>query len=130
VIAGLGIDLVHIPRIEQAVNRWGEKFLTRIYTPLERSYCLKYRNPFQALALRFAAKEACSKALGTGLSQGIHWHHIEITHESTGRPVLDLSGAALLRAGDIGAFSWHVSLSHEKEYATAIVVLEGADYPA
>ena len=124
-ILGLGIDLVHIPRVEKAVNRWGEKFLSRVFTSEESSYCLKHKQPAQGLALRFAAKEACSKALGTGMRLGVTWRQIAIAHEPFGKPVLHLSGSALKRATDMGANAWHVSLSHEGEYATAVVIMSG-----
>ena len=122
-IIGLGIDLVHIPRVERAVNRWGERFLSRVFTSEECSYCLRHKKPAQNLALRFAAKEACSKALGTGMRSGVTWRQIAVTHEPSGRPVLRLSGPTLKKATDMGAGTWHVSLSHEGEYATAVVIL-------
>lgn len=122
-ILGLGIDLVHIPRVEKAVNRWGERFLYRVFTSEECSYCLKHKQPSQGLALRFAAKEACSKALGTGMRLGVTWLQIAIAHEPSGKPVLRLSGSALKKATDMGADAWHVSLSHEGEYATAVVIM-------
>jgi holo-[acyl-carrier protein] synthase len=122
-IVGIGIDLVHIPRIEQALKRWGERFTHRVFTPEETAYCLKHRDRAQSMALRFAAKEACSKALGTGMRMGIAWRQMAIAHEPSGKPVLRLSDAALRRARELGSKTWHVSLSHEKEYATAIVIL-------
>jgi len=122
-IVGLGIDLVHIPRMEKALDRWGDRFLGRVFTSGEKAYCLAHRMPAQSLALRFAAKEACSKALGTGMRQGIAWRQMEVASEPSGRPVLRLSGAAMARAAALGAFSFHVSLSHEREYAVAVVVL-------
>jgi holo-[acyl-carrier protein] synthase len=124
-ILGLGIDLVHIPRVEKAVNRWGEKFLSRVFTSEECSYCLKHKQPAQGLALRFAAKEACSKALGTGMRLGVTWRQMAIAHEPSGKPVMHLSGLALKRATDMGANAWHVSLSHEGEYAAAVVIMSG-----
>jgi len=124
-ILGLGIDLVYIPRVEKAVIRWGERFLSRVFTSEECSYCLKHKLPAQGFALRFAAKEACSKALGTGMRLGVTWRQIAIAHESSGKPVLRLSGSALKKATDMGASNWHVSLSHEGEYATAVVIMSG-----
>ncbi|MFO8240998.1 MAG: holo-ACP synthase [Dissulfuribacterales bacterium] len=122
-ILGLGIDLVHIPRVEKALNRWGERFLSRVFTSEECLYCLKHRQPAQGLALRFAAKEACCKALGTGMRLGVAWRQMSISHKPSGKPVLNLSGCALKRAKDMGAGAWHVSLSHEGEYATAVVIM-------
>ncbi len=124
-ICGIGTDLVYIPRIKKAVDRWGERFLTRVFTPSEIAYCTGHKRPEASLALRFAAKEACSKALGTGISGGISWRHISIGHGKTGKPVLELKQGARTRAGKLGARIWHVSLSHEGDYALAIVILEG-----
>ncbi len=123
-ILGLGIDLVHIPRLEKALERWGERFMSRVFTHEECAYCLRHKQPAQSLALRFAAKEACSKALGTGMA-GIAWRQMAIANEPSGKPVLQLSGAALKKAKALGAHAWHVSLSHEREYAIAMVILSG-----
>ncbi|NIA08183.1 MAG: holo-ACP synthase [Nitrospiraceae bacterium] len=122
-VLGLGIDLVHIPRIEKAFDRWGEKFLFRVFSQEECNYCLRHKRPAQTLAIRFAAKEACSKALGTGMRSGVAWRQMTVSHEPSGRPILHLSGPALKRAKALGAKSWHVSLSHEEEYATAVVIM-------
>ena len=123
-IIGIGTDMVHIPRIRQLFERWGERFTGRIFCEEEVAYCLRHRDPSHTLAIRFAAKEACSKALGTGMSQGITWQQICVGHEVSGRPVLHLSGAARRRAARLGASRWHLSLTHEHEYAHAIVILE------
>lgn len=123
-IIGIGIDIIHIPRIEKAVLRFGERFTSRIFTKDEISHCFQYKNPYQCLALRFAAKEACSKALGTGMGYGIGWRDIFITNLDSGRPVLNLAGLALKKAQDMGACTWHVTLSHEKLYGVAMVVIE------
>jgi len=124
-VIGVGIDLVSIPRIELSIERWGARFLDRIYTPDELLFCLGRSNEKASLAARFAAKEACSKALGTGMRQGVTWRQIEVTHEPSGKPCLRLNGCALNRAKQIGVGSWHLSLTHEREYAGAVVVLEG-----
>ncbi len=123
-ILGLGIDLVHIPRIEGAINKYGRRFLNRVYTDQEIEICQRRKKPFEAFAIRFAAKEACSKALGTGMRKGIAWRQMEILQESSGRPILVLSGNAQKLASQMGAESWLVSLSHEGEYATAVVMLQ------
>src|ERR1700753_4211461 len=96
-IVGSGIDLVEIARIEQSVERFGERFLNRIYTSAEKPYCLRKRRAAESLAARFAAKEAGAKALGTGISRGVHWLEIEVTREPGGRPALRFHG----RAGEI-----------------------------
>ncbi len=123
-ILGLGIDLVHIPRIEGVINRFGHRFLNRVYTEQEIEICLKRKRPSEAFAIRFAAKEACSKALGTGMRKGVAWRQMEVLQENSGRPVLVLNGNARRLAMQIGAQSWMVSLSHEGEYATAVVILQ------
>ena len=123
-VLGIGLDLVYIPRIERAVKRWGERFLQRIFSDVEREYVFKKRDPFQSLALRFAAKEACAKALGTGIgTNGIRWNQIVVINRERGRPELHLKGAALRQAKEIGASSWLVTMSHERTYAAAVVIL-------
>ena len=125
-IVGLGTDIVHIPRVASALERWGQRFLDRVFTPEEQAYCLGYARPEQNLAVRLAAKEACSKALGTGMRSGVAWRQMAVGHEPSGRPILHLSGAALARAKELGATGWQVSLSHEREYALAVVILIAA----
>jgi holo-[acyl-carrier protein] synthase len=124
-IIGLGIDLVFIPRIEEAFIKWEDRFLKRVFTSEEIDYCLRQKRPALPLALRFAAKEASSKALGTGMRQGVSWSDISVIHEPSGRPILKLYGNALKKAMELGGASWHVSLSHEKDYAVAVVIIEG-----
>ncbi len=123
-IVGIGIDLVHIPRIERMIARYGQRFLNRVYTRQEAEICQKRNRPHEAYAIRFAAKEACSKALGTGMRQGIAWRQMEVLQESSGRPFLVLSGNAERAARQLGAKGWMVSLSHEGEYAIAVVMLQ------
>lgn len=123
-IVGIGTDLVYIPRISQLYRRWGDRFVSRIYCEDEISYCLKHKDPSHTLAIRFAAKEACSKALGTGIRDGVSWKRMCVLHEVSGKPVLMLRGAALLRAEAMGAIHRHISLTHEHEYAHAVVILE------
>ncbi len=123
-IVGIGTDLVYIPRISQVFERWGDRFTGRIFCEEEMLYCMKHRDPSATLAIRFAAKEACSKALGTGMRDGIVWRQMCVVHEDSGKPVLHLSGAARRRAAAMGALRWHISLTHEYEYAHAIVILE------
>ncbi len=124
-ILGLGTDLVHMPRIGRALDRWGPRFLERVYTEPEIELCMARHDPVQCLAIRFAAKEACSKALGTGMRQGVSWIQMAVTQRPSGRPLLELTGRALEVACSLGATSWHVSLTHEGEYANAVVILEG-----
>lgn len=123
-ILGLGLDVVEIDRLDAALSRFGGRFLARVLTPAERAALPPVALP--RLAGLFAAKEAAVKALGTGFSQGIGFGHLEILSDPLGRPVLSLSGPALDRALDLGAASWHVSITHGRATAAAVVILEGA----
>ena len=114
----VGIDMVEIPRIARALDRWGERFLRRVYTPAEVAYC---RGRVAELAARFAAKEAISKALGTGMV-GIYWTEMEVLGDRRGKPVVRLYGRALARAQELGLQEWAVSLSHDGGLAIAMVV--------
>ncbi len=120
---GVGIDLVHIPRLRQALERWGERFTSRVFSRVEIEYCERMKDPSLGYAVRFAAKEACSKALGTGMRQGVSWKQMSVIHEASGKPVLLLSGRALELVKGLRASRWEVSLSHERDYACAVVVI-------
>lgn len=125
-IVGTGIDVAEIARIQQAVERFGERFLQRIFTPSEVRYCQrKQRRAAESLAARFAAKEAAAKALGTGIAKGVSWLEIEVTHLPGGRPTLRLHGRAAERANLLGVSHVHLSLSHGRDLAIAMVTLEG-----
>jgi holo-[acyl-carrier protein] synthase len=126
-IVGSGIDLVEIDRIQRAVDRFGARFLDRVYTPAEQAYCLRKRNASESLAARFAAKEAGAKALGTGISQGVNWLEIEVVREPGGRPGLRFHGRAALRASTMRATHAALSLTHSKDLAIASVVLESGE---
>jgi holo-[acyl-carrier protein] synthase len=123
-IVGSGIDMVEIARIEQSVERFGERFLNRIYTSAEQAYCLRKRRAAESLAARFAAKEAGAKALGTGISRGVHWLEIEVTREPSGRPALRFHGRAGEIATRLGVAHAALSLTHSDNMAMASVVLE------
>ncbi len=118
-----GVDLVEVKRIEESVARYGERFLTRIFTEGELAYC---RGRSQELAARFAAKEAVSKTLGVGIQhrEGIAWREIEVVSDANGKPSVSLSGRAARRAGELGLTTFALSLSHTREYAIAMVVAE------
>lgn len=122
-----GIDTVHIPRIEQILTRESTLFLDRCFTKAEREYADSHKSERrinEIYAGRFAAKEAVSKAIGTGiLTEGIALSDIEITADDHGAPVLTLHGEALKKAEDLKVISSSVSITHEKDYATAICVL-------
>lgn len=120
----VGIDLVPIPRLEQAVVRWGSRFLERVFTAQELLDC---GNRSQSLAARFAAKEAAAKALGTGLMAGIGWCEIEIVSARAGQPQLRLHGAAQRQAFHLGLEEWAVSLSHSGDQALAVVIAQSKD---
>ena len=124
-IRGVGIDLVKIDRIEQAVERWGQRFLQRIFTAGEIERCRQLAQPAQCLALRFAAKEAFAKALGLGMRKGLRWRDIEVVNDDLGTPGLLLHNQAklLLEATEVTE-TW-LSLSDERDSAIAVVVLEG-----
>ncbi|OGO23324.1 MAG: holo-[acyl-carrier-protein] synthase [Chloroflexi bacterium RBG_16_50_9] len=116
----VGVDIIEIDRIRAAIDRWGERFLNRIYTQLELKLCRRRTGP---LASRFAGKEAVMKALGTGL-RGVGWREIEITSESSGKPLVQLYGKAQDKAASLGLGTLAISLSDSKEYAVAVVVSE------
>ena len=122
-IYGIGVDLVKIQRIEQAVKRWGRRFLDRIFTPIEQEYSYRQKQPFLHLAGRFAVKEAVLKALGTGLRSGIRWVEIEVVNQPSGKPEVRVSGKvkSLLRQHRIAAI--HVSISHDTDYSVGQAVL-------
>jgi holo-[acyl-carrier protein] synthase len=123
-IVGSGIDLAEIPRIQQSIDRYGPRFLNRIYTPAEQAYCLRKRNAAESFAARFAAKEAAAKALGTGISHGVSWLEIEVVREPGGRPTLQFHGRAAQRAARLGAVHAALSLTHTNDLAMASVILE------
>jgi holo-[acyl-carrier protein] synthase len=125
-IVGSGIDIAEIGRIRRSVERYGERFLDRVYTAAEQAYCLRKRNAAESLAARFAAKEAGAKALGTGISFGVNWLEIEVVRESSGRPTLRFHGRALEIASRLGVAHAALSLTHTGELAMASVLLEDA----
>ena len=124
-IRGVGIDLIHIDRIEQAVERWGQRFLQRIFTTAEIERCQKLHRPAQCLALRFAAKEAFAKALGLGMRKGLRWSDVEVVNDDLGKPGLRLHNRAKQLLAATEAKKTWLSLSDERDSAVAVVVLEG-----
>ncbi len=124
-ILGVGIDIVDIRRMRIALERQGDRFIQRVFTPGEQGYCRAHRDPIPYFAARFAAKEALFKALGTGWSQGLTWQDVEVLRSNGGAPSLELAGKALEMSGRLGARAVHVSLSHSEEAAVALVILEG-----
>ncbi len=116
--------MVEIGRIERSVERYGQRFLDRVYTRAEQAYCLRKRKAGESLAARFAAKEAGAKALGTGISYGVNWLEIEVVREVSGRPTVQFHGRAAQIAGGLGVVRAALSITHTGELAMASVVLE------
>ena len=123
-IVGTGVDIAEVGRIRSAVERFGERFLKRVFTPGEIAYCTSGHNSAERLAARFAAKEAGMKAIGTGLRNGVTWHDLEVVRQRGSRPTLRLSGKAADIAAALGCKRTHLSLSHTAEQAIAHVILE------
>jgi holo-[acyl-carrier protein] synthase len=124
VITGSGIDVVEIARIQHAMDRFGARFLNRVYLAEEQGYCLRKRHSAESFAARFAAKEAAAKALGTGISFGVNWLEIEVVREPSGRPSLRFYGRAAEIAERQGVARSNLSLTHTADLAVASVVLE------
>jgi len=123
-IVGLGVDIAEVDRVEAAIRRHGEAFLSRIYTPAEVAYCERHKNKAERYAGRFAAKEAAMKALGTGWRRGVRWRDIEVTNLPGGKPTLRLVGAALGHADHLGVKNIAVSITHSGNLAFAQVIFE------
>ncbi|TPW32000.1 holo-ACP synthase [Pararhizobium mangrovi] len=127
-IIGLGSDLIDIRRVERTLERFGERFTHRCFTPIEREKSDRRRNRAASYAKRFAAKEACSKALGTGLAQGVLWRDMGVVNLPGGKPTMDLVGgaakrlAALMPEGHVPAI--HVTITDDFPLAQAFVVIE------
>jgi holo-[acyl-carrier protein] synthase len=124
VIYGIGVDLVNIKRIEKVLRRWGDRFVQRVFTPDEARFCYGRATFYSAFALRFAAKEAFSKAMGLGMRKGLKWSEIEVYNEPNGKPGLRLHGSTSRIRNESGVTGIHLSLSDEGEYGAAVVVLE------
>jgi holo-[acyl-carrier protein] synthase len=123
-IVGTGIDIAEVPRIRQSIERFGERFLQRIYTEGERRYCDSKANRMERYAARFAAKEAAMKALGTGWNHGVRWRDCEIVRMPGGRPTIAFHGKASEFAARLGVRNTALSISHTEEQAIAQVILE------
>lgn len=126
-IIGIGTDLVNICRIEKILMRFGERFIDRLFTIREKVKCQKRVTPEVEFAKIFAAKEACSKALGTGLSKGIYWHDLGVDNLTTGQPILQLTGGAKVRLDEMLPTGYKaqldLSLTDEYPFAHALVVI-------
>jgi holo-[acyl-carrier protein] synthase len=125
-VLGIGVDLVECARIQHSMDRFGDRFLHRVFTDGEIEYSLSMKFPARHLAARFAAKEAVSKAFGTGIGKAMGWRNIDVQKRPSGEPFLVFSGPAQVLAADRGVTSALITLSHTEHHAMASVVLEGA----
>jgi holo-[acyl-carrier protein] synthase len=124
-IVGTGIDICEVARVGDAIERFGQRFLKRIFTEAERTYCESKRNRIERYAARFAAKEAAMKAIGTGLRRGVTWQDFEVSREPGGRPTILIRGKAAEFAAKLGMKCVALSITHTKDQAMAQVILEG-----
>jgi holo-[acyl-carrier protein] synthase len=124
VIIGIGIDIVEIERLRATLERQKDRFLRRVFTSAEQEYCSRHRDPVPHYAVRFAAKEALFKALGTGWAKGVSWLDVEVLRKGEGAPTMTLGGVAAEVGKELGAQTIHISLSHSEQNAAAVVILE------
>lgn len=124
-ILGLGTDIVEIARIEAAIARYGDRLAQRILSNSEWMQYQNHQQPARFLAKRFAVKEAAAKALGTGIRNGLAFHHFDVFNDALGKPRLQLHEEAMKLAMVMGVTSIHVSIADEQRYACATVILEG-----
>jgi holo-[acyl-carrier protein] synthase len=123
-IVGVGIDVAEVKRIQAVIESQEERFLRRVYTPEEVTYCEQFKNKFERYAGRFAAKEAAMKALGTGWSRGVRWVDVEVVRQRGGRPTIALKGTARKIADTLGVKHIALSITHTAEQAFAQVIFE------
>jgi holo-[acyl-carrier protein] synthase len=123
-IYGIGVDIVNIGRMERVIEKWGDRFIQRVFTPAEMDLCLSRPSPIPAFSMRFAAKEAFSKAMGTGMKKGVRWRDIEVFHYPGGRPGLRLHGRSSERCSEENITGFHLSMSDDGGYGVAMVILE------
>jgi holo-[acyl-carrier protein] synthase len=124
-VIGIGVDLVECARIQHSLDRFGERFLRRVFTDGEIEYSTSMKFPARHLAARFAAKEAVSKAFGTGIGKAMGWRDIDVRKKASGEPYLVLLGDAEALATSRGVTSALITLSHTDNHAMAVVVMEG-----
>lgn len=120
-VEGVGIDIIEVSRIQKSIEEYGPFFTDKIFTSSEKAYCAEKPSPYQHYAARFAAKEAFSKATGTGWNDAFSWQEVEVINEASGKPYLRLYGSTLRNVGEKRVF---LSLSHSGDYVTAVVVIE------
>jgi holo-[acyl-carrier protein] synthase len=124
-ILGVGIDIIEVARIAASLEKFGHRFGERILLPAESEYCLSHNSPAPFVAARFAAKEAISKAFGTGIGAQLGWQDMEIAHRQSGEPYVIMHGKGKKLFDSRNAKSILVSISHTKDYAAVVAVLEG-----
>ena len=124
-IIGVGIDIIEVERIRASHDKFGERFLKRILRPEEIAYCFSHAQPAPFLAARFSAKEAISKAFGTGIGRQLGWQDMEVRRKESGQPYVVLHDDGQVLFNQLHARALHLSLSHTNFYASAIAVLEG-----
>jgi len=124
-LIGIGIDVVEVDRIADAIERHGEPFVARIFTPGERAYCEAQKRPALHFAARFAAKEAIAKAFGTGIGKDLGWLDMEIVRRPSGEPAVELTGTGKAYAASAGIAEVKISLTHARDYAAANAVAVG-----
>jgi holo-[acyl-carrier protein] synthase len=126
-IYGTGIDIVEVARIADIIARWGKRFVNRVFSPGEIEYCQKRVFPAMHYAARFAVKESLLKSLGIGLGMGLSLRDIEVVSDQRGKPMIKLRGRAEGMLHNLGVSAAHVSLSHTRHSATAVVILENRE---
>jgi holo-[acyl-carrier protein] synthase len=124
-ILGVGIDIIEVGRIRRSYEKFGERFVNRILHPAEIAYCLTHKSPAPFIAARFAAKEAISKAFGTGIGAQLGWQDMEVRRKESGEPYVVLHGGGQKLLAERGGRIVLISLSHTEEHATAVAILEG-----
>lgn len=123
-ILGIGTDIIEVARIRSSYEKFGERFTHRILLASEIEYCLSHKDPAPFIAARFAAKEAVSKAFGTGIGQSLSWLDIEVRRKESGEPFVQLHGKGLDLFAARAAVSLHLTISHTTQHATAVAILE------
>ena len=125
-VIGIGVDVIECSRIQRSIERFGDRFLHRVFTDGEIEYSMAMKFPERHLAARFAGKEAASKAFGTGIGKAMGWRNLDIRKKKSGEPFLVFSGPTEALAAERGVTSALITLSHTENYAVACVILEGS----
>ena len=123
-VVGLGVDIVQNDRIQGIIDKWGDKFLSKIFTKTELDFINKHEQKMQRYASNYAVKEAFVKALGTGFRNGINFHNIQVRRDELGKPFIELMGTTKSFAEQKGINKIHTTISHEKDYSVAVVIFE------